>query len=261
LGGLALHASLQNLLSLAWAAVLTLFGVRFILHAIRYSLVDQWGHDRPGPVQGAKALLPVLQVMIWVLGLIFFLDNAGVKISAVVTGLGIGGVAVALAAQSVLGDLFSHIAILFDRPFVIGDFIVVDSLMGTVEHLGIKTTRVRSLSGELLIFPNTALTSARIRNYQHMDRRRVAFNVGFAQDTPSDKLKEVPGLLREAVKRVPGTVLERAHFVSFDPSGLNFEVVYFIQGADHTKFMDIQQDINFALKEAFDRRALSLTVK
>lgn len=258
LAGLSLHAALERLISLAWLALLTFFGARFVLHTIRYVLAEQWAGDRPGPSQALHAVLPVLRAVVWGVALVFFLDNAGVKISAVVAGLGIGGVAVALAAQAVLGDLFSYIAILFDRPFSIGDSILVDGLNGTVEQIGIKTTRVRSVSGELLIFPNSSLTSSRIRNYQHMDRRRASFKLGVTCETAVEKLKEVPALLKSLVEKVPGAVFDRAHFAAFGDSSLDFEVVYFVLGSDYNRYMDVQQEINYAVLEEFGKRGLSL---
>ena len=212
--------------------------------------------SRSGQAQAANVLVPVLQAALWVVGLIFFLDNMGVKVSAVVAGLGIGGIAVALAAQAVLGDLFSHFAILFDRPFALGDFIVVDDFKGTVEHVGIKTTRVRSLSGEVLVFPNSSLTGSRIRNYQALRERRVLFTLGLTYETPAQKLKDVPGLLKEIIAGTPGTRFDRAHFKGFGDSSLDFEVVYFMLVPEFNALMDAQQAINLELVRRFEAEGI-----
>jgi small-conductance mechanosensitive channel len=250
---LSLPAAFQKLIALLWTALLTFYGVLFVLRVVSYSLHDRWTAKRPGQAMAMKAVLPVLKSAVWVLGLIFFLDNAGVKISAVVAGLGIGGVAVALAAQAVLADLFCYFAILFDHPFAIGDFIIVDDLMGTVENIGIKTTRVRSLTGEILVFPNSSITSARVRNFQGLERRRVHFSLGVTYETPLEKLKEIPALIRKIVESAPHTVFDRAHFSSYGESALNFEIVYFVLTSDYNAHMDVQQAVNFAIKEEFDK--------
>ncbi|PIW67370.1 MAG: mechanosensitive ion channel protein MscS, partial [Candidatus Omnitrophica bacterium CG12_big_fil_rev_8_21_14_0_65_42_8] len=197
-------------------------------------------------------ILVVVKVIIWGLAIVFFLDNLGFKISAVIAGLGIGGVAVALAAQAVLGDLFSYFAILFDRPFEIGDFIITGDYLGTIEHIGVKTTRIRSLSGEQLIFSNTDLTNARVRNYKRMEQRRVVFKLGVTYQTASEKAKAIPGIIKDIIKNVKDTVFDRAHFFSYGDFALIFEIVYYVRGSDYNKYMDIQQEINFAIKERFE---------
>jgi small-conductance mechanosensitive channel len=194
-----------------------------------------------------RVAVPIAQVGIWGLALIFLLDNLGVQIGAVVAGLGIGGIAVALAAQAILGDLFAYVAIVFDRPFSIGDFIVVDTFMGTVEHIGIKTTRVRSSSGELIVFGNSNLASARIRNFRSMYRRRVVFTFGLAYQTPIATLEKIPGVVREIVAALPSVTVDRVHFQAFGPASLDFEAVYYVENPDQTLYLDLQQTINLQL--------------
>ncbi len=156
--------------------------------------------------------------------LLLALDNLGVDVTALVAGLGVGGIAVALAVQSILGDLFASLSIVLDKPFVIGDFIIVGDLLGTVENVGIKTTRVRSLSGEQLIFSNADLLNSRIRNYGRMYERRVVFTVGVTYDTPRHKLEDF---------------------------SLDFETVYYVQDPAYNLYMDIQQAINLELYQRF----------
>jgi small-conductance mechanosensitive channel len=173
-----------------------------------------------------------------------------------VAGLGIGGIAVALAAQAILGDLFSYFVIFFDRPFEIGDFIIIGDFMGSIEHIGIKTTRIRSLGGEQLVFSNTDLTNSRIRNYKRMEKRRVVFKLGIVYQTTTSQVKEVPGIIKTAIENVQDTVFDRAHFATYGDFSLDFEVVYYVLSGDYNKYMDIQQDINFEIKEEFEKRGI-----
>ena len=171
------------------------------------------------------------------------LANLGIDITALVAGLGIGGVAIALAVQNILGDLFASLSIVLDKPFVYGDFIVVDDLMGTVEHVGLKTTRLRSISGEQLVFSNSDLLRSRIRNYKRMVERRVVFQVGVVYQTPPETLRRIPELLRGVVERHPDLRFDRSHLKELGASSLNFEVVYYVLGSEYNHFMDRQQDV------------------
>ncbi|MBP6889591.1 MAG: mechanosensitive ion channel family protein [Candidatus Moranbacteria bacterium] len=197
------------------------------------------------------------KVLLWSLGLLLILSNFGVNITSLIAGLGIGGVAIAFALQNILGDLFSSFAIYFDKPFEIGDFIIVGDHLGTVEKIGIKSTRLRSLDGEELVISNAELTSARIRNFKKMQTRRIAFGFGIVYETPSKTLREIPALIKKIVEGVKETTFDRAHFKSFGDSSLDFEVVYLIASSDYNRYMDIQQDINFQLKEALESRGVA----
>lgn len=179
------------------------------------------------------------------------LDNLGINITALITGLGIGGVAVALAVQNILSDLFASLSIVLDKPFVVGDFIIVDNYLGTVEHIGLKTTRVRSLSGEQLIFANNDLLKSRIRNYKRMYERRVVFSIGVTYNTPYEKLAVIPGMIREIIESKEQVRFERAHFKSYGDFSLNFEIVYWVKNPDYNVYMDIQQAINLELFQKF----------
>jgi small-conductance mechanosensitive channel len=195
-------------------------------------------------------------VALWAVVLLLSLDNLGIDVTALIAGLGIGGVAVALALQKILGDLFASLAIVLDRPFVLGDFLAMDSYLGSVEHIGLKTTRLRSLSGEQLVFSNADLLGSRIRNYGRMRERRVVFQIGVTYQTPKAVLAEIPGLLRAAVEGREGTRFDRAHFAGFGDSSLNFETVYYVESADYNAYMDIQQAINLDLVERFQAREI-----
>ena len=189
----------------------------------------------------------LLRLGLWVLIGLVALDTAGIDITALIAGLGVGGIAVALAVQNILGDLFASLSIVLDKPFVIGDFIIVGDMMGTVEHIGLKTTRVRSLSGEQLVFSNNDLLSSRIRNFKRMQERRVLFSFGVVYQTPRDVLERIPGIVREVVESRTDTRFDRAHFARFGASSLDFEVVYYMLVPDYNVYMDTQQAINLEL--------------
>jgi small-conductance mechanosensitive channel len=194
----------------------------------------------------------VARTFVWTLALLIALDQLGFNVTALITGLGIGGVAVALAVQNILGDLFASAAIVLDKPFVIGDFIVVGEFAGSVEKVGLKTTRVRSLSGEQLVFGNAQLLGSQIRNYKRMQERRILFGIGVTYETPLEKLRALPGWLREAVEAQPGVRFDRAHFKEYADFSLNYEIVYYVLSPDYGKYMDVQQAINLAI---FDKCA------
>ncbi len=193
----------------------------------------------------------IARVVLWVIVLLLLLDNLGVNITGLVAGLGIGGIAVALAVQNILGDLLASLSIVLDKPFVIGDFIVVDSLSGTVEHIGLKTTRIRSLSGEQLIFSNNDLLKSRIRNYKRMEERRIVFGFGVVYQTPLEKLTFIKTMVGDIVKKQENARLDRVHFKEYGNSSLNFEVVYFVAKPDFNLYMDVQEAINLEIFRRF----------
>jgi small-conductance mechanosensitive channel len=193
------------------------------------------------------------KILLWGVVLLVALDNIGVDITALVAGVGISGIAIALAVQSILGDLFASLSIVVDKPFVIGDFIIVGDLLGTVERIGLKTTRVRSLSGEQIIFSNSDLLASRIRNYKRMNERRVVFGLGVTYQTSHGMLERIPGIIREAIEAQPSARFDRAHFKSFAASSLDFEAVYYMLSPDYTLYMDTQQAINLFLVQRFEQ--------
>ena len=186
------------------------------------------------------------------------LRNFGVDITALVAGLGIGGIAIALAAQNILGDLFAALSIVLDRPFVIGDFIVVDNLSGTVEHVGLKTTRIRSLGGEQIVVSNTDLLKSRISNYRRLAERRVVLGLLVSHETSPAVVARLPQMLREIVERQAPVRFERAHFVRISELGLQLEVVYHVLSSDYNLHMDIQQAVSLAILDALRGEGVSL---
>lgn len=212
--------------------------------------------DDPGRRTALAPLRFVGKLVIWSVVLLVSLDNLGVEISALLAGLGVGGLAVALAVQNVLGDLFASLSIVLDRPFEIGDFIIVGDLLGTVEHIGLKTTRVRSLSGEQLVFANTDLLGSRIRNYKRMRERRIVFGLGVTYETPLEKLSRIPEMLKQVVESKEQTRFDRAHFKEYGNFALNFEVVYYMLVPDYNAYMDTQQAINLELFRLFQEEGI-----
>jgi small-conductance mechanosensitive channel len=237
--------------------ILTFYVIRFIITMTDYLVSESCKREAYGLREGSfQAILPTIRVTAWVLGAIFLLDNLGFNISTVIAGLGIGGIAIALAAQNILGDLFNYFVILFDRPFEIGDFIIVGEHMGAIEHVGIKTTRIRSLSGEQIVFSNTSLSGSQIRNYKRMFRRRVVFQFEVVYQTSLEKLKEIPEIVKIIITEIEDATFDRAHFFAYKTQSLVFEIVYYVIGNDYTNYMDIQQTINLKIKEEFIKREI-----
>lgn len=196
------------------------------------------------------------KLILWSVTLLLALDNIGIDITALVAGLGVGGIAVALAVQSILGDLFASLSIVLDKPFVIGDFIIVDNYLGTVEHIGLKTTRIRSLSGEQVIFSNSDLLKSRVRNFKRMYERRVLFTLGVTYQTPAEKLAIIPSLIREIIEKQPQARFDRSHFKEYGDSALIFETVYHVLNSDYNVYMNIQQEINLTIYRRFQEEGI-----
>lgn len=209
--------------------------------------------DEDKAVAGSIGIIRfVARVLIWAMVLLLTLENLGVDITALVAGLGIGGIAVALALQNVLGDLLASLSIALDQPFVLGDFLIVGDHMGSVEYVGIKSTRLRSLTGEQIVMSNADLLSSRVRNYGRMYERRIVFSLGVTYETPREKLQRLPPLLREIIEAQEGVRFDRAHFSKYGDFSLDFEIVYYVQSPDYGRYMDVQQAINFRIHEAFE---------
>ena len=252
---LIIPASVQRILDIGLLALGMIYFALLLTTMIEYSIQKyemkfQSDANKQSAIHWINKLA---KAIIWAITLILFIQNMGIDISALVAGLGIGGIAVAFAAQAILEDVFSYFTIFFDRPFEIGDFIITGEHKGTVEYIGVRTTRLRSLGGEQLVFPNKDLTKARIQNYKEMEQRRVLFSIGVTYDTPLNKLKAIPEAIQKIVEEVPDTRFDRAHFYSYGGSSLNFEIVYYVLNSDYNIYMDIQQQINFSIKENFDR--------
>ena len=199
-----------------------------------------------------------MKASLWVIGILVFISNLGYNINALIAGLGVGGVAIAFALQSVLADVFASISIKIDKPFAIGDFIVVGDDMGVVENIGIKSTRIKTLRGELLVVSNKELTETRVHNYKHMQRRRVLFSIGIVYQSSYDMVKEASKILKKIITDVEDVDLDRVHFREFGPYSLNFEIVYYLNTNDYTEYMNKQEEINFKIKEEFDKKKIKI---
>ncbi len=196
--------------------------------------------------------------LIWALVLLLTLDNLGINITALVAGLGIGGIAVALAVQNVLGDLLASLSITLDRPFVVGDAVTVGDFSGTVEQIGVKSVRLRSITGEQIIMPNADLLASRVRNWGRLRERRVEFTLGVAMDTARDKLARLPNALRAIIECERDVRFDRSHFAKISTTALEFTVVYFVTLADYNRYMDIQQSINLNILQLLEREGIEL---
>ena len=207
----------------------------------------------PAAIASINIIGLISRVILWSTILLLALHNLGINVTSLIAGLGIGGVAIALAIQNILGDLFASLSIVLDKPFVNGDFLIIGDFLGSVEHIGLKTTRIRSLSGEQLVFSNSDLLNSRIRNYGRMFERRVMFNIGVTYQTPRDKLKQIPQIIRQEIESKENTRFDRSHFMKYGDYALMFETVYYVLSPDYNIYMDIQQDIYFGIHERFEQ--------
>jgi small-conductance mechanosensitive channel len=258
LRSLTLSSQVIDIIKISSLFILTFFILKFISSTVMFfmSYFVQKQERGDEKVRQLRGMTVLINVIIWVIGLLFLMDNIGFDITTVIAGLGIGGIAIALAAQAVLGDIFSYFVIFFDRPFEVGDFIVVGDKKGTVEYTGIKTTRIRALSGEQLVFSNTDLTNSRLHNFKKMQERRVVFSLGVIYQTTAAQLEEIPKLVREIIEKHSDVRFDRGHFSSYGDFSLNFEFVYFVLGSDYVKYMDTQHSINLNIYSEFEKRGI-----
>lgn len=194
----------------------------------------------------------VIDILLWVGGVLVIFQNFGFNVSTLLGGLGIGGIAIAFALQNVLADLFASIAIFFDKPFKSGDFIIVGTDMGVVKKIGVKSTRIESLDGQELIVSNKELTEVRVNNFKQMSKRRVVFRIGVAYQTTSEQLHQVKELISRVIDETETASLDRVHFYIFGESSLTFEAVFYVLSGDFNTYMDTQETINFGVKEGIE---------
>jgi small-conductance mechanosensitive channel len=255
---LKLSDQISRIVTVATSAVIVYFVVRIVLTIIRkaleaYVLKQENGETKLKQITG---IMIVINITVWALGLVFLFDNLGYNVTAIVTGLGIGGIAIALAAQNILGDLFNYFVIFFDRPFEVGDFIVVDDKKGNVEYIGIKTTRIKSLSGEQIVISNSNLTNSRLHNFKRMEERRIVFMLGVTYGTSVEKLKAIPEIIKKIFDEEALARLDRVHFAAYGDFSLNYEIVFFVNSPDYNQYMDVHQSVNLKIYEAFELRGI-----
>jgi len=253
---LALDPRVFGVAKVVLIVVLAIQCIRFVSVTIDWIILrlaarssDEGSHE--SVVAQISGLRWLLLFVAYILIVLLALQNADVDVTSLIAGLGIGGIAIALALQNILGDLFASLTISLDRPFIVGDFIIVGSEMGTVEHIGLKTTRVRSLSGEQLVFGNSDLLSSRIRNYKRMSDRRVVLAFGVVYATPPPQLEMVNSIVRSAIEQQTNVRFDRCHFCKFGDSSLEFEAVYYINSSDYNVHMDTQQSVLLSMARGF----------
>lgn len=243
------------------------FWSRKILFVILMLQAGTWGDallkyvfDRPENLRLVGGVKFLIRAFMWLFVALITLENLGVDISAAITGLGITGVAVALATQRIIGDILAFLSITYDEPFEVGDFLVVDEDSGTVEEVTLRSTRLRTLSGEALVISNSALLSTRIRNYETLGERRVVVTIGVVRDTPHATLAEIPAIVSDVVRQVENAKLDRVHLRDITPSAFDYEIVYFILTPDYNTYMDIRQQINLEIVRRFEEHGIRLAL-
>ncbi|MFT5849928.1 MAG: small-conductance mechanosensitive channel [Patiriisocius sp.] len=212
---------------------------------------DGDGVTDPNSATASHMFVLIARIALWAFGTIFVLSNMGIEVASLIAGLGIGGIAIAFALQGVLSDLFASFSIYSDKPFRIGDFIIIGADSGTVEKIGIKTTRIRTLQGEELVVSNTELTTARVQNFKKMQERRGKIQFGVTYETPHEKVQEINGVVGRIFESIDGARLDRVHFTTFADSALLFDVVFYSETAAYADFLDMQQAFNFELMSKF----------
>ncbi len=248
--------ALRVLIHLNLFAQLGLWGIGGVDYLIKRTLGTR-GPDDPGARTGATILGFIGRVVVWTLTALLILKNAFHQdITALLTGLGVGGIAIALALQNVLGDLFASVTILLDKPFVIGDSVTVGEFTGTIESIGIKTTRLKSINGEQIVMGNADLVNSRLRNFKRIEERRVVFSLGVTYQTPTAKLERIPAILKGIIESTPEVRFDRAHWKNYGDFALNFEAAYFVQKQEYNAMMDAQQSINIAVWRAFEAEGI-----
>lgn len=268
---LAIYFAIQylNVSSLIEKVLLALFLIAIVFEVVQAlsKILDYFvrkylernreeGEDDRHSEAMVRLLEVIIKTILWAVGLVLILSNLGINVTSLVAGLGVGGIAIALALQTVLGDLFSAFSIYLDKPFKVGDFIVIGNDMGVVKKIGVKTTRITTLQGEQLIVSNQELTKSRIQNFQRMDRRRVVMRIGVTYETSDKKLKAIPGYIKEIIDATDKAELDRCHFADYGDFSLNFEIVFFVDSAEYNVYMDIRQSINYQIFEKFAKEKI-----
>lgn len=254
----ALQPYSEPLAAIFWIAQILV--VTFILTRIT-NVVTSWFAERAKRENRLSdhilyLLRKIIQAVIYLFAFLAILVAFRIDLSSIVLGLGVGGIAIGLALQSILSDAFGAFSIYFDRPFEVGDFITVDNYSGTVQRIGLKSTRLQLLQGEELIISNKQLTSSSVRNFKKLKKRRVTFTLGVTCDTPTETLRRIPDIIRGIIENRDSVQFDRAHFTKIGDFSLDFEIVYYLKTADYVKYMDTQQQINLGILEAFEKEGI-----
>jgi small-conductance mechanosensitive channel len=260
---LTLSTKAEKVLTVAVSVIIAFFIIRLFSSVIQIALTSYVSKQDNGKdkVKQVGGVMIIINIVVWVLGAIFLFDNLGYNVSTILTGVGIGGIAVALAAQNIIGDLFNYFVIFFDKPFEVGDAINVDDKNGTIEYIGLKTTRLRSLSGEQIVIANSDLTKSRVHNFKRQDNRRIEYTFSVLYRTPVDKLRKIPVIIKEIIEHTPSTRFDRAHLARFSEYGLTYVVVYFVTVPDYLTYMNAQESINLRLIEIFQKEGIGFQIR
>lgn len=251
---LRINHKIERGIDIIGVIIITFYTVKFLIAILDYIIEQKFNKDKtPTKAQILKSLLPAVNFIIWGMGFVFVLSNIGFDITALVAGLGVGGVAVAFAAQALLGDLFSYVAIITDKPFEIGDTLVVDNFTGTVAHIGIKTTRLVSLTGEELIFSNSDLTKSRLHNMKRMEKRRAQIDIGVVYDTKPELLERIPLIVQDIISEFEDLSFDRCTFANYGAHSLNYVAAYFVEGNDVKIYWERVHKVNIRIKEEFTK--------
>jgi len=253
---------LKTALHYAIIVFITYYAVRGIQTLVDYStrrIIDKkLEEEKDADTSVIDLLSRFTKGILWLVAVLLILSNMGIDISALIAGLGIGGIAVAIALQSILGDIFASFSIYFDKPFMVGDFIIFGDDLGVVKKIGVKSTRIQALQGQEIVVSNKQLTDTIVHNYKKMEQRRVVFNFGVKYDTTLEKLKKIPGIVTGIISAIEMVRLDRVHFFKFGDFSLVFEVVYYVASGDYNKYMDVQQEINLAIKDSFEKEGIEM---
>ncbi len=255
--GVEIPESLQLILEVAWVVVIVAQVVR-LLEEITVMLLERQFHSKHSNAPLPAVFRIAIRILLWSVGLLLILSNIGVDITSLVAGLGIGGLAVSLALQNILTDMFSSFSIAVDRPFEVGDFIIVGDHKGTVKHIGLKTTRITALEGEEVVISNTELTTARVQNYKKMQKRRIEFTFGCSYDAKPSQMKQIAKDVAALIDAHELAEIDRVNFKEFGNSELVFEAVYYLLTNAYNKYMETQEDINVQIMEYFEQNGLEM---
>lgn len=257
--GLVINPNVSWVIDAFMIAILSMI-FAFVLSYVLIFLADNTMGRRFKDKHGSMVIKWIhigIKIIIWSFALILYFDNIGIKITSLLAGFGVGGIAIAFAAQSILVDLFCWFTIYFDRPFELGDFLVIGEQKGTVEHIGMKTTRLRAPNGEQIVLANSDLTNSRINNFKTLVERRVLFKLGVGYETTDEQLRLIPQIIKDIVLEVGESRFDRVHFCGFGSYSLDFEIVYYVQSSDYMTYMDVNQEVNLRIKSAFEKHGIA----
>jgi len=254
------HGMVQKMTYVLFLAAIVYYALKFAERIINYGteVIIKRKEDAEENVSVIRLLNTLAKVILWIGAIVLILSNLGYDVTSLVAGLGIGGIAIALALQNILGDLFSSLTIYFDKPFKVGDMIALGDQIGTVTKVGLKTTRIQVPQGEELVVANSELTKSQLRNFGVMKRRRALFNIGVTYDTPVVKMKKIPDIIKKIIEKEKDTETDRVHFKNFGDFSLGFEIVYYYNSGEYSDYLDAQQRINLAIMEQFEKEGIEM---